>query len=96
MKYKFLIFFIFLVTNFFSQKDSLLLKPGSHAPSFILSLQENTIQSFTMPYMRRIILLHFWSTSVKKSRTANKYLSRLAERYKIVESTIEELKKMVK
>jgi len=82
MRYKLLIVFIFLLTNVFSQKDSLLLKPGAHAPSFILNLQENTIQSFTMPYMRRIILLHFWSSSVKKTRTANKYLGRLAERYK--------------
>src|ERR1700761_9526318 len=82
MKYRFLIVFLLLFAKAFSQKDSLLLKPGSHAPSFILNLQENTIQSFTMPYMRRMILLHFWSSNVKKSRTANRYLNRLAERYK--------------
>jgi len=82
MKYKFLIFFIFLITKSFSQKDSLLLTTGSKAPSFILNLQENTIQSYTMPYMRRIILLHFWSSNVKKSRVANKQLIRLTERYK--------------
>lgn len=82
MKYKFLVFFIFIFTRNFSQQDSLLLKAGSRAPSFILNLQENTIQSYTMPYMRRIILLHFWSSNVKKSRVANKYLNRLAERYK--------------
>lgn len=82
MKHKFLILFIFLFTHVFSQNDSLLLKPGSRAPSFILNLQENTIQSYTMPYMRRIILLHFWSSNVKKSRIANKHLNRLAERYK--------------
>jgi outer membrane protein OmpA-like peptidoglycan-associated protein len=82
MKQLFFIIFIFLFIKIQSQSDSLLLKPGTRAPSFILNLHENTIQSFTMPYMRRIVLLHFWSTSVKKSRTLNKYLSRLAERYK--------------
>jgi outer membrane protein OmpA-like peptidoglycan-associated protein len=82
MKQTFLILFISIFSIAFSQKDSLLLKPGTHAPSFILNLQENTIQSFTMPYMRRIVLLHFWSSNVKKSRVINKYLNRLAERYK--------------
>jgi len=82
MKHRFLVVFVFLFTQAFSQQDSLLLKEGSRAPSFILNLQENTIQSFTMPYMRSIILLHFWSSNVKKSRTANKLLNKLAERYK--------------
>ena len=82
MRYKLLIGFIFLTVTFFSQSDSLALKPGSRAPSFILNLQENTIQSYTMPYMRRILLLHFWSSTVKKSRTSNRLLNRLAERYK--------------
>jgi outer membrane protein OmpA-like peptidoglycan-associated protein/thiol-disulfide isomerase/thioredoxin len=81
MKHFVLIVFIFLFTRGVSQ-DSLLLRPGSRAPNFILNLQENTIQSFTMPYMRRIVLLHFWSSNVKKSRTLNKYLNRLAQRYK--------------
>lgn len=82
MKYKFFIFFIFLFAIGFSQSDSLLTGPGAKAPSFILNLQENTIQSYTMPYMRKIVLLHFWSSSVKKSRLANKQLTRLTRRYK--------------
>lgn len=82
MRKIFSIIFILLFIKSQSQGDSLLLKPGSRAPSFILNLRENTIQSFTMPYMRRLVLLHFWSSNVKKSRTLNKYLRRLAERYK--------------
>ncbi|PBQ33150.1 hypothetical protein CNR22_15630 [Sphingobacteriaceae bacterium] len=82
MKYKFFILFIFLFATSFSQRDSSLLIAGAKAPSFILNLQENTIQSYTMPYMRKIILLHFWSSSVKKSRVANKQLTRLTQRYK--------------
>lgn len=82
MKIKFTLFFILLFANYIGQNDSLLIKTGSKAPSFILNLKENSIQSFTMPYLRKIVLLHFWSTNVKKSRTANRNLNRIAERYK--------------
>jgi outer membrane protein OmpA-like peptidoglycan-associated protein/thiol-disulfide isomerase/thioredoxin len=82
MKLRFVIILCFLFTNFFSQEDTLLLKTGTKAPSFILTLQENSIQSFTMPYMKRIVLLHFWSSNVSKTREANKYLNRIAQRYK--------------
>lgn len=82
MKYKIVILFVFFISGVFSQTDSLLIKPGKQAPSFILNVQANTIQSFTMPYMRKIVLLHFWSSNVKKSRVVNRYLNRLSERYK--------------
>lgn len=82
MKYKITILFIIFFMGVFSQTDSLLIKPGKPAPSFILNVQANTIQSFTMPYMRKIVLLHFWSSNVKKSRAVNRYLNRLSERYK--------------
>lgn len=82
MRKLFFITFIFLFRCLISQSDSLVIKVGAHAPSFIVNLQENTIQSITMPYMRKIVLLHFWSSNVKKSRTANKLLNKLAERYK--------------
>lgn len=73
--------FIFMVSGVFAQTEAPGIKIGDHAPPFILNLQSNTIQSYTMPYLRRIVLLHFWSSNIKKSRTANRYLSRLAERY---------------
>ena len=81
MKLKFIIPFLFFSASLSSQSDSLLIKPGSIAPSFILNLKENSIRSFTMPYMRKIVLLHFWSTNIKKSRTVNRYLNRIGERY---------------
>ncbi|MCW3077645.1 MAG: hypothetical protein JWO32_2254 [Bacteroidetes bacterium] len=58
------------------------LKPGDKAPSFMLTLQQNTSQSFAMPYLSRIVLVHFWSSTVTKSKAYNKYLNRLAGRYK--------------
>lgn len=82
MKYKIIILFVFFIFGGYSQTDSLLIKPGKQAPSFILNVQANTIQSFTMPYMRKIVLLHFWSSNVKKSRAVNRYLNRLSDRYK--------------
>lgn len=80
--YRYLVLFIVLSSGLFAQTDSLLIKVGSRAPSFILNLQENTIQSFNMPYMKRIVLLNFWSSNIKKTKTTNRYLNRLAERYK--------------
>jgi hypothetical protein len=58
------------------------LQPGDKAPSFVLTMQGNSIQSFPMPYLNRIVLLHFWSSTVSRSKTYNKYLNRLAGRYK--------------
>lgn len=75
-----LIFFI-LSANCFSQ-TSTGLKPGDKAPPFILTMQQSSTQSFAMPYMSRIVLIHFWSSTVSKSKSYNKYLNRLAARYK--------------
>ncbi|MGZ3918849.1 MAG: OmpA family protein [Bacteroidia bacterium] len=76
-----LIFFIFTAA-LFSQTPAVAIKPGDKAPPFILNLQQNTTQSFAIPYLNRIVLLHFWSSTVSKSKAYNKYLNRLAGRYK--------------
>ncbi len=82
MKHVFLFILSFLFVQSNAQTDSLLIKPGAKAPSFILSTQDNGIQSFTMPYLKRIVLLHFWSSNVKKTKPTNRLLTRLTERYK--------------
>lgn len=76
------VFIVLLVSRLSANDDSLLVKTGSKAPSFILNLAENSVQSFNMPYMKRVVLLNFWSSNVIKCRTYNKYLNRLAARYK--------------
>jgi outer membrane protein OmpA-like peptidoglycan-associated protein len=58
------------------------LKPGDQAPGFVLNLLQNSIQSFSMPYLNRVVLLHFWSTTVSTSKAKNRSLNRLAGRYK--------------
>ncbi len=74
--------FIVISAALFSQTAPVVLKPGDKAPPFMLTLQQNTSQSFAMPYINRIVLLHFWSSTVSKSKAYNKYLNRLAARYK--------------
>jgi outer membrane protein OmpA-like peptidoglycan-associated protein len=82
MRQKFCWIFLLIAAIGFSQTAPGALKPGDKAPSFMLNLQQNTTQSFPMPYLNRIVLLHFWSSTVSRSKAYNKYLNRLAGRYK--------------
>ncbi|MBA2613965.1 MAG: OmpA family protein [Bacteroidetes bacterium] len=79
-KYLFVIFTL-LFARLNSQTDGAPLKAGDKAPGFILN-QQNSIQSFALPYFNRLVLLHFWSTTVHQSKVKNKALNRLTGRYK--------------
>ncbi|MFO0357769.1 MAG: OmpA family protein [Sphingobacteriaceae bacterium] len=57
-------------------------KIGDKAQSFVLNLPKNATQGFSMPYVGRLLLLHFYSTSVPRSTFYNKPFNRLAKRYK--------------
>jgi outer membrane protein OmpA-like peptidoglycan-associated protein len=81
MKHKFCIFLVLLFVKSFSQEYPLL-RGGDKAPGFVLNLPKNEIQSFSMPYLNRIVMIHFWSSTVNKSKVHNKYLNRLAARYR--------------
>ena len=81
MRTFFFIAFSLLIIKINSQEVTLL-KPGDKAPGIVLTLQQNLVQSFSMPYLNRVILLHFWSTSVNTSKAKNKSLNRLTKRYK--------------
>ena len=79
------LFFFITLSLFFAKikaQEPTLIKPGDIAPGFVLTLQQNSVQSFSMPYLNRAILLHFWSTSVPISKAKNRSLNRLAGRYK--------------
>lgn len=58
------------------------IKLGDKAPSFVLTLPLNSTQGFSMPYQGRVVLLHFYSTSMSKSTFYNKPFNRLVKRYK--------------
>ncbi|MBK9284318.1 MAG: OmpA family protein [Sphingobacteriaceae bacterium] len=73
---------IFLCAKIIAQDEPVILKVGDKAPSFLINLQQNSVQSFNMPYMNRLVLLHFWSSSVGRSKVYNKTLNRIAGRYK--------------
>lgn len=75
------IIFLCCLANFIFAQDGLI-KPGNTSPSFVLNLPKGGTQGFSMPYMGRIVLLHFYSTSVSKSLFYNKPYNRLAKRYK--------------
>lgn len=78
------LFFIFLscfgLLN--AQTTPVGLKNGDKAPAFVLNMKQGGIQGYSMPYLNRIILLHFWSSTVKKSRASHKPLMRLFNKYK--------------
>ncbi len=81
MKKLFFITFISVFANLTAQNSTFIIKPGDKAPGFVLN-QQNSLQSFTMPYLNSAVLLHFWSTSVPQSKVKNKAFNRLAKRYK--------------
>lgn len=80
MRFSFYILLFTLSFGFINGQQ--LIKIGDKAPTFLVNQQQNSIQSFSMPYLNRIVLLHFWSSTVSKSKQNNKFLNRLAGRYK--------------
>jgi len=82
MRINLFLIMLVLVLRVYPQDGTTELKVGDQAPSFVLNVQQNSIQSFNMPYLNRIVLLHFWSTNVAKSKANNKHLNRIAGRYK--------------
>ena len=78
------IIFILLLNLGFAKAQTapIELKVGDKAPAFVLNMQQGGIQGYSMPYLNRIILIHFWSSTVKKSRAYHKPLMRLYSKYK--------------
>jgi outer membrane protein OmpA-like peptidoglycan-associated protein len=63
-------------------QDSLRLQPGSKAPSFIMNVEGNSIRSITWPYMKRIVLVHFWSPEMPLRTELHHKLNALVTRYR--------------
>ncbi|MCU0360432.1 MAG: OmpA family protein [Bacteroidia bacterium] len=57
------------------------LKPGDKAPAFVVNRGENAIQGITMPYLNKIVLLNFWSTTSPSAREKNVHLRKIFEKY---------------
>lgn len=78
-RFVYLLLFAF-ATNTKGQNTELI-KPGEKAPPFVLNRGENAIQGFTMPYLNKIVLLHFWNTNQTNARTTNLFLKTISEKY---------------
>ncbi len=57
------------------------LKSGSKAGAIVLMNNQNTLQSLTFPYFNKLVLVHFWSSSVAKSKLFIPRAIDLQERY---------------
>jgi outer membrane protein OmpA-like peptidoglycan-associated protein len=74
-------FFAALLMSGAAQTDSTLPVAGNNAPSFILR-DGKAIQSVTFPYMKKIVLLYFWSSTDLVSGLYNDWLKRLVRNYR--------------
>lgn len=58
-------------------------KIGDPGTPLILNNYQNTLQSISFPYLNKIVLVHFWSSSVSKSKPFIPRLLDLYERYSV-------------
>ncbi|MGZ4038426.1 MAG: TlpA family protein disulfide reductase, partial [Bacteroidia bacterium] len=54
---------------------------GDKAPPLVLTNQQNASQSFSFPYQSKLVLIHFWSSSVSRSKPFLPRIYDLYERY---------------
>lgn len=59
------------------------LKVGDAGMPLILNNNQSTLQSISFPYLNKIVLIHFWSSSVSKSKPFIPRLIDLHERYSV-------------
>lgn len=71
--------FISIALKFAAQNTAL--KVGDPGQPLILNNNQNTLQSISFPYLNKVVLVHFWSSSVSKSKPFIPRLSDLYERY---------------
>lgn len=69
-----------------AQPTDSVLSEGAKAPSFILR-DGRAIRSVTMPYMKKIVVLNFWSTTDVLSQLYNDWLKRLLKRFRTANYT---------
>jgi outer membrane protein OmpA-like peptidoglycan-associated protein len=61
-----LLFFVLLAITGSAQNCSL--KNGDKASPLVLTDNQGTLQSLTFPYLNKLVLVHFWASSVAKSK----------------------------
>src|SRR3954462_2803168 len=61
-----LLFLLLIGVNTSAQNCSL--KNGDKASPLVLNDNQGTLQSLTFPYLNKLVVVHFWSSSVSKSK----------------------------
>jgi outer membrane protein OmpA-like peptidoglycan-associated protein len=77
-----IIFFLLLSYAAFAQNCKLV--SGDKAGPIVLMNNQNSLQSLTFPYFNKIVLVHFWSSSVSKSKTFIPRTLDLYDRYSTI------------
>jgi outer membrane protein OmpA-like peptidoglycan-associated protein len=62
-----LLFSLILLTLGFRAQNTAL-KAGDHAPPLVLLNQQGVLMSLNFPYLNKVVLVHFWSSTVPKSK----------------------------
>ncbi len=78
-KFRYSLYFILVLVNLSAQNTSV--KVGDVGLPLILNNPQNTLQSISFPYLNKVVLVHFWSSSVSKSKPFIPRLTDLYERY---------------
>lgn len=81
---KYLTIFFLLIFSAAIHSQNTLLNVGDKAPVMLLVTADNGTQTFNFPYEGKIVLLHFWSSSVNKSKP---FLARAIDLYDHYHST---------
>ncbi len=63
------ILFLVLFSTTLGVAQNCSLKNGDKASPLVLNDNQNTLQSLTFPYLNKLVLVHFWSSSVAKSKS---------------------------
>ncbi len=85
VKYIKTILLIFFSVTLFSQTTGTGLNLGDKAPPLVLTNADGASQGFTFPYQNKMVLIHFWSSSVARSKLFLPRVLELQQRYSSVQ-----------
>lgn len=81
MKRNFYIVLFLILINTIGIAQNCGLKTGDKAQPLVLNNNQQSLQSITFPYLNKIVLIHFWASSVNRSKTFLPRAVNLHERY---------------
>lgn len=64
----YILLFVLMLFSLNGSAQNCSLKNGDKASPLVLNDNNNTLQSLTFPYLNKLVLVHFWSSSVSRSK----------------------------